>query len=185
MPDGDIEMFDADEFERLLERPELVTAFRYWQSISRGHTLPQYSDLDPLDIIPVLPLVNLVDVVAQPDGGHRFRHRLVGTEIVDRFRTEHTGQWFDDLYDSAHLERQLPSYIRAVVRRKPTVGDIELREDGVRIMAYRRLIMPLADTDGAVNCLFLVFAFQSNEDRMKPLAGGLPLHKTGKGSRRD
>lgn len=184
MPDGEIEMFDIDEFERLLERAELVTAFRYWQSITHGEDVPKYADLDPLDILPILPLVNLVDVVHQPDGGYRLRHRLVGTEIVERFRTEHTGQWFDDLYDPEHLERQLPSYIRAVERRKPTVGDIDLYENNVRVMAYRRLIMPMADDDGAICCLFLVFAFHSNEDRLKQLKNGLPLHKPGQGSRR-
>ncbi|MBO6835588.1 MAG: PAS domain-containing protein [Alphaproteobacteria bacterium] len=184
MPYGEIELFDTEEFERLLERSELVTAFRYWRSISGDRPLPTYEDLDPLDIIPILPLVNLVDVVPQTQGGYRFRHRLVGTELVDRFRTEHTGQWFEDLYDAEHLERQLPSYIRAVERRKPTVGDIELSENGKKIMAYRRLILPLAGPDGAVNCLLLVFAFQSEEDRFRPLNEGLPLHRQGQGSRR-
>ena len=174
---------DAD-FDTALERMELQTGYRYWCGLDRRYGVPSLHDLDPLDIVKILPLVNLVDVATQPDGNYRFRHRLVGTGLVDRFRGEHTGQWFDDLYTSDHLARQLPYYRAAIEDRTPTVGDVSLDVEGTWTLSYRRLILPMTEGDGAVTCLMLIFAFFNGPDRLVLTNDGLPLHQPGRGSRR-
>ena len=177
-------MRDID-FDAALERAELQTGYRYWCGLDRSAGVPSLHDLDPLDIVKILPLVNLVDVVTPPGGGYRFRHRLVGTGLVDRFRVEHTGQWFDDLYTQDHLDRQLPYYRAAIEDRTPTVGDVSLDVEGRWTLSYRRLILPMTEGDGAVTCLMLIFAFFTGEDRLREPTVGLPLHQQGKGSRRE
>lgn len=170
------------DFERVLQREELVTAYSYWRSIAGSDGIPSISALDPLDMVGILPLVNLVDAAPRSDGNYRFRHRLLGTELVTRFQAESTGIWFDDLYTPDHLERQLPAYLDAVRRKIPNVGDIHLDDNGERIMAYRRLILPLAGADGAVERLLVVFAFQTTDDQFAKARVGLPMHQAGRGS---
>ncbi|MEQ8442453.1 MAG: PAS domain-containing protein [Alphaproteobacteria bacterium] len=165
--------------EESLERPALLDAFCYWQSLRADRPAPAIHELDPLDIVPVLPFVNLVDVYRPTDGGYRFRHRLLGTALVGKFQAESTGQWFDELYTPEHLARQLPAYIMAVEDVVPTLGDIGLDSEGRQIMAYRRLILPLAGPSGSIDRLMAVFAFQTPDDRF---VEGLPLHQVGRGS---
>jgi len=129
----------------------------------------------------VLPSVNMVEVVPQPDETRRYRHRVVGTELVERFRAEQTGKWFDELYTPEHLAKQIEAYEVAATQKQPTLGDISLQEEGFAILAYRRLIMPLLGEENEVTRLFVVFAFKSLEQHHRDNEG-LPLHQQGQGS---
>lgn len=171
-----------EEFEGRLERETLIKAFRYWLNIRSDADLPTVDSLDPVEMVSFLPVVNLIDAVRRDAGALRFRHRLVGTELVERFHTEHTGAWFDDLYTPAHLVRVLPEYVAAVEERRPVFGDISLARDGSAILSYRRLLLPLAGAEGSVIRLMAVFDFNDILDPLSDKDPSLPLHKAGRGS---
>lgn len=170
------------QFEDQLGHDDLVFAYSHWIGLRRDRDMPSMDDVDPLDIIPILCVVNLVDVVHQSDGSLRFRHRLLGTELVERFHAESTGDWFDELYTPEHLQRVLPDYETPVRERLPLFGDVTLNQEGKRVMAYRRLVLPFSGKSGTVERLMVVFAFDKIPDALRDRGHGLPLHQDGRGS---
>lgn len=73
--------------------------YRYWWKKRAGRLAPHRSDLHPDEIPDLLPILHLIDVNPAPLS---FRHRLVGTELVERFERDVTGRTVDDaLYGDA------------------------------------------------------------------------------------
>src|SRR5688500_16016109 len=68
--------------------PDLVDVFDYWDERRRGRVAPSRADIDPLDLVEVLPRVMLADVSTDPMD---FRYRLSGTGIADVHSAELTG----------------------------------------------------------------------------------------------
>lgn len=142
----------------LTESPLLSDAIQYWRSIKNGETLPGRKDFDPVSIPQLLPYTNLVDVVLSADT-HRFRHRLNGTELVERFGQDNKGRWFEDIYTSKHLAVQLQAYRTAVKEQIATLGTISMPLSSGSVMRYNRLIMPLSADGKSVDMLFIIFEF--------------------------
>ncbi len=147
----------------------------YWRSLRRGNGLPHRKNLNPSEILELLPWTNLVDVVWQDDW-RRYRHRLLGTELVNYFRADVTGRWFDEVYTPAHLKQQLPAYERATIDAVPNIDSISItlsRAKRHSDLVYWRLILPMTMDGERVDLLFLLFDAvtddPSYEDR-------LPLH---------
>lgn len=140
---------------------DLNRIFEYWESLRLQGGLPRYGDLDPGAIVKLLPKVNLVDVIWDGDR-RRYRHRLVGTGVVEFFRVEPTGQWFDQIYTAEHLEQQLPAYERAACEGQPTINTVHvplqtnILEKGPDLN-YWRLILPLTRDGTRVDMLLLLF----------------------------
>lgn len=74
---------------------DLQRAFAYWRAVHPADGLPGRQHIQPMDIVPLLPFVWLLDVQHAP---FRLRHRLVGTRIVDFMGQDPTGQWMDDAH---------------------------------------------------------------------------------------
>ncbi len=98
----------------------LARLYRYWWQKRGDGVAPHRSDLNPAEIPDLLPIVHLIDVRWEPLS---FRHRLVGTEIVEWLERDVTGKDVTaDLYGShatgllATLE-QLAKEVRPFRRR--------------------------------------------------------------------
>ncbi|MBC7103877.1 MAG: PAS domain-containing protein, partial [Parvibaculum sp.] len=79
--------------------PRLDWLYGYWLQKRGNRRAASRGDLAPSEIKPVLPILNLIDVRREPLG---FRHRLVGTEIVERLGRDATGCWVEStLYGPA------------------------------------------------------------------------------------
>jgi hypothetical protein len=61
--------------------------FKYWNAVRGVRPMPTRSDIDPMDIIPLLPFLALIE--RRSDG---YFWRLIGTTIVDHFGHDFTGQ---------------------------------------------------------------------------------------------
>ncbi|MGO1120841.1 PAS domain-containing protein [Rhodovibrionaceae bacterium A322] len=156
----------------LLSDPLHQEAYYYWTSLCRPDDIPGRTDLDPIAIPNLLPWTNLVDVVW--DGDQRFfRHRLIGTQLVQFFKREATGGWFHENYTAAHLEKQLPAYHAACLERQANVRRIVVPLEDGGALDYQRLIMPLSEPGQPVDTLFLIFAckpiIHMDEDDNLPL----------------
>jgi len=163
--------------EDLRDFPLLAQALAYWRGKRCGEDPPRRLDLDPAEVPALLPYVNLVDVV-EGEGGRRFRHRLEGTGLVKRFKRDSTGQWFDENYAPAHWRAQRPAYEGAVATRLPNLNTVAVRSLERASLCYGRLIAPLAEPDGAVAMLFVVFEFQDFDGADAGLGlGRLPIHR--------
>ncbi len=98
----------------------LARLYRYWWQKRGGAVAPHRSDLNPEEIPDLLPIMHLIDVRWEPLS---FRHRLVGTEIVEWLERDVTGKEVTtELYGEASAEvlatlEQLAREVRPFRRR--------------------------------------------------------------------
>ena len=76
--------------DRAAWHPQCCTFYEYWLRITPPGRLPGRQHVSPLEIVPLLPRVWLLDVTRAP---LRFRYRLVGTGEALTLGREVTGQW--------------------------------------------------------------------------------------------
>ncbi len=120
----------------------LMALHAYWNHRRQGRAVPDRRDIDPVDIGPgLLPNVGLVDAV---DGGARFRNRLVGTAIVERWGFEITGLFLDEIMrESGYRDFIHELYRDACRHRAPVYSASLFRWDVGTHMVTRRLYLPL------------------------------------------
>jgi len=89
----------------------------YWRSKHRGNLLPRRQDIDPAEILDILPVFILVDIEDEP---FRVRYRLCGTR-VSLLDEELTGRYLDELKNTPleEKERVLSLYRTVFAERRP------------------------------------------------------------------
>ncbi|MFN4354649.1 PAS domain-containing protein [Parvibaculum sp.] len=130
--------------------PRLAYLFDYWRSKKGERIAASRTDLLPSEIKHFLPIMNLIDVRRDP---LRFRHRLVGTEIVDRLGRDVTGELVSaELYG--------PAYERVFEGLKAVAEEVRPYRRLTRLSWYDRswlsvesLELPLIDSGGEVNMI--------------------------------
>jgi hypothetical protein len=134
----------------------LLNLAAYWSARRGGHPLPPRSAIDPLDmprrLLPHLALV-------EPTGRDmEVRFRLVGTELVQRFRRDATGKTSRELYppDSEYLGYMEQIYSSVIQRGQPLYVDNTRRfmEEGSG--RVRHLLLPVAGEAGSARAAFVL-----------------------------
>jgi hypothetical protein len=144
----------SDERERLMnltsisdivDDPDLGALYAYWTRQRGDRPMPRRADISPARIISLLPQVFIVDV-CQP---LRFRFRLVGTAICERWHEDLTGKWLDELPFDGELDAVLEQYASVVRTGAPRVDKEEFINEEGRYLHYCRLLLPLSE-DGQI-----------------------------------
>jgi hypothetical protein len=152
--------------------PVLAQALAYWRAKRRARAMPSRRDIDPTEIGPLLPHLQLIDVV---DGGIRYRYRLAGTSLVAAFGREYTGRYLDELFAGERLayaqrvfatvcSRQKAVFLR---NRYSTTRDVD--------MMANRLYMPLSEDGCSVNVIFGALTFEFGRDVLPGFWSGAQL----------
>ena len=168
--------FTAKAEAIVLPTADLERAYSYWSSLRGGGGLPRRQDLNPASIVTLLPKLNLVDVV-EDAGARRYRHRLVGTGVVNLFRGDSTGRWFDEVYDRTELERDLPAYERAAETGTPNLESVTVEIADTKraaLLSYLRLILPMTSGGKHADLLLVVFEQVGADPRYPGIA---PLYR--------
>ncbi|HLY54735.1 MAG TPA: PAS domain-containing protein [Stellaceae bacterium] len=110
-------------------------------------------DIDPGELVFVLPFVALVEVHPQL----RFRHRLVGTGYRDALGFEATNMWVEDWPNVHQRGLIVRSYVAAVEAREAVGFRGELLGDQQPVR-YEALLLPLSNDGETINMLFLAGA---------------------------
>lgn len=85
--------------------PILGDIYRYWLSKRRDGKPPRRADIKPGELGAAVRHLNILDVVREPGKPLQFRHRLVGTGILDWLSHDATGRMVDEtLYGPAAVE---------------------------------------------------------------------------------
>ncbi|HEY4345228.1 MAG TPA: PAS domain-containing protein [Parvibaculum sp.] len=89
--DFDIIEFDKETLQFLdaPAHPGIAALAAYWEKKRGNRALPDRSDIDPADIVPLLPHITISEVL---DGGADFRIRIFGTALVELIGEERTGK---------------------------------------------------------------------------------------------
>jgi hypothetical protein len=138
--------------------PDLVRVRGYWEGKRGDRFAPRRADIDPADLVEVLPRVMLADVRPDP---LEFRYRLSGTGIADIHGREHTGKSPRDLTPPAYGALIHAHYCEAVRRREPLLHLIMLDTDE-RSRSYARLLLPLSEDGIAVTMLMTIDSKEQN-----------------------
>jgi hypothetical protein len=132
--------------------PDLRRLHAYWTSKRQDRFAPRRRDIDPIDMVEVLPRIMLVDIEQDPLD---FRYRLAGTGICTLHGTDPTGHRPRELRPAAYGALVDGHYREAVVRRAPMLHLIVL-DTSDRSRAYARLLLPLSEDGERVTMLVSV-----------------------------
>ncbi|NBB83107.1 MAG: PAS domain-containing protein [Alphaproteobacteria bacterium] len=148
---------DPDGLDRIARRPGLAGVLDYWQDRHHAGAPPTRREIDPADLVSVLPNVMLVETI-EDDQGPTLRFRLVGTGINQAYGAgELTGRTCRDTTTPADHATILGDVARAIATGRPNLRDrtVERPGDQVRVI-YSRLLLPLAPLPGEPQCLMVV-----------------------------
>lgn len=152
--------------------PRLAYLFDYWCSKKGDRIAASRTDLLPSEIKPFLPIMNLIDVERDP---LRFRHRLVGTEIVDRLGRDVTGAPVSaDLYGEA-FEGVFDALKTIVEEVRPYRRLMNVSWGDRGWLSVESLELPLIDSSGQVNMILRVASHFSEAQPVRGEAGAWPL----------
>lgn len=129
---------------------ELRGLLAYWHGKQGNRAAPSRADIVPGEIKAILPRVFMIDVIGSPP---RFRFRLAGTLVVDRFGEEITGRFVDEL-DLDHRNREIiADYSEAAKLCRPVCSRWDYTKQDGRMLRYERLLLPLSSDGRTVDML--------------------------------
>lgn len=145
--------------------PDLLAGLNYW-NLKRGKRFaPSRSDIEPNEIVQILPRLKLIDVLREPDDGLDFRFRLTGTEIGDILGIELTHSRVSDLQPPQFRNAVHSHYVQCVTEKRPLLHLIDLQGPD-KVLYYARLLLPLSSDGQTVNMLMTLDS--DNRDRPIP-----------------
>jgi PAS domain len=101
--------------------PDLTALYAYWTRQCGSRSMPSRADIHPKHIVSLLPEVFLADI-CQP---LRFRFRLVGSDICERWHDDFTGKWLDELAFDGELETVIEQFSSVARTGKPRADEEE------------------------------------------------------------
>lgn len=135
-----------------LDEPLLAELYSYWSERRGGRRAPARADIDPIDIPQLLPHIALTEVVLPPNGEEpRFRFRLAGTQIEDRFGCALTNRFLDELKEGAYLFYVQSLYRQLMAEVLPVYSESSFEAGDSNTLLAKRLMLPLSDNQQSVN----------------------------------
>jgi len=134
--------------------PRLHKVYDYWQQKRGTRAMPARRDIDPTELIGVLPHLMLVDV----EEGPRFRYRLFGTAVSEAFGSDPTGRYIDEVMVGAYKTFLLGLYNDLIVSKKP-VYSTSIYGGTSEMLWTQRLMLPLSSNGDHVDKVLAVQVF--------------------------
>lgn len=131
----------------------LVNLYRHWLGIRpAANLLPGRCHLAPSAIPALLPWIWLTEVHRSP---LRFKHRLIGTEIVNLMQCDPTGRWYDEIRPDFRISHTFHLFKAGVEDRKISLyhGSPTFTLDGGEWKTIESLTLPLAQNGRDVDML--------------------------------
>ena len=143
--------------------PVLAAALQYWRSKCAGRFAPARGDIDPADMVAVLPRIMMVEVSYDPLD---FRYRLAGTGIRSIHGEELTSKRARDLTPPAYGRLIHQHYALAVTRRAPILHLVRLDVDNAD-RSYVRMILPLSEDGQRIDRLLIAESHEQNAHELR------------------
>lgn len=137
--------------------PDILKVLAYWQDKCDGRAMPRRADIDPVELVPFLANITLVDVVAD---SRRFVYRLVGTGEVQLRGNDPTGLAVADGYFATSPAAALQRYEHVCATCAPFYEEDDFQVVD-RFVSEANLFLPLSDDGKTVN---KILVFSINRD---------------------
>ena len=121
--------------------PDLDALHAYWTGKCGNRAMPRRVDIDPSEIPSLLPHL----FIAEIQHPLRFRFRLVGTRIYERWNQDWTGKWLDELDFDGEKTKVMDEFATVAQTGTPRLDVEEFVNEHGRYLHYRRLLLPLSD----------------------------------------
>lgn len=132
--------------------PDIAAFYAYWSRKRRDRGMPARADIDPLEMVPFLPGIMLIDVVADV---RRFVYRLVGTREVAIRGRDPTGKSVAEGFYGTSAETSMASYQDVVDRCAPRLERREFTTPDGRYGREQVILLPLSDDGARVNMIIV------------------------------
>lgn len=141
--------------------PLLRQAYAYWDSKCAGRDMPARRDLDPAEMMPLLPYLVLMDVQrhAKPGWALDFRYRLIGTHADLMMNGRYTGKSMSDLPHQQPGSRIWQSLETVTLARTPRVNRVPYVGPHKDFISVVDMVMPLSSDGKTVDMLFCIIDF--------------------------
>jgi hypothetical protein len=128
---------------------DLAALHAYWRNKCGGRAMPRRIDINPSEIPSLLRHIFIMEIHRPL----RFRLRLVGTAVCERWGKDHTGKWLDELQFDGERATILEQYASAAQAGIPKFDISEFANEQGRYLHYRRLLLPLSEDGSTPNML--------------------------------
>lgn len=138
----------------------LKEIYQYWLDMKGERAMPSRADLNPADIVHLLPHVSLINV-EQETG--RYKMRLIGTETVKAMGIDVTGKYLDEFPLIDGFLRK--NYDLLVKKKEPYINFQKLKWSSKSYMDYYALGLPLSSNGKDVDILMFGMYYQFPVDK--------------------
>lgn len=143
-----LEVEDRLHFPDAPEHPGVAAVVAYWETKRAGRTLPDRFDIDPSEIVPLLPNIIICESV---DQGADFRIRIFGTKLVELVGEERTGKLLSEIGEHAVpptrsdivRDRWLEVSRRAFAQERPVFVSGRMSSSNRAYIAWHAVSCPL------------------------------------------
>jgi hypothetical protein len=118
----------------------------YWQSKAPVEGVPRRQDIEPAEIVPLLPNLMIIEPVAE---GSDWKYRLVGTAVAQRYGFDWTGQRLTELLDAATAPSVIQFYNDLAAARTAAFVTGRAQAEGREHIVYECAALPILGSDGA------------------------------------
>jgi hypothetical protein len=126
--------------------PVLTDIYRYWLSKRRDGRAPRRADIKASELGPPIRNLNIIEVLRPPGGALAFRHRLVGTGIIEWLSHDATGKMVDDaLYGEAAAAEIIATLTRIAQTALPYHRTARLDHNSRKFALMESVELPLSD----------------------------------------
>lgn len=139
-----------------LRSPVNQYGYDYWKRKRGQRRMPRRADIDPCEIVKILPHVFLLDVRQAPLD---FRYRLIGTKMDEHMNDRYTGIWMSEIPHQAAPSRIWANCRQVALEGAPLSGDTPYVGRNKEFLSTEDLIMPLSDDGKTVDMLFVTVGF--------------------------
>ena len=135
--------------------PRLHQVYGYWQQKRGTRPMPARRDIEPSDLVGVLPHLMMIDV----EEGPRFRYRLFGTAVVEAFGSDPTGKYIDEVMVGTYKTFLLGLYGDLVASKKPIYSTSIYGGTRDQMLWTQRLMLPLSPDGATVDKILAIQIF--------------------------
>lgn len=137
----------------------LKDIFRYWLVMKGDRAMPSRVDLNPADIVSMLPHICLVDVDHEQK---RYKIRLIGSETVRALGADITGKYLDEV---PKIEKHLKARYDWIVREKrPYLISDKLKWSRKSFLDFCSIALPLSNDGRQVDIIMFGSCFHIPRD---------------------
>jgi hypothetical protein len=132
----------AEIWEGEADHPGSKQLVAYWESKRKDGGLPLREDINPHEIVRLLPNVSILE----PRNGD-WAIRLTGTGVIDRIGQEVTTKTIGEIYEPETARRMIETYDAVVANRKPSVMKARLLGFGIAHALAESPMLPIIARD--------------------------------------